>query len=111
MADETTAPVAPQHDSTRDTTTPGALSPDYRHETMAYVIGVAGWLVPGLGHALLKMWGRAAVCFLAVGTRGVLGAGLRGNVFSSRGKDAFGSTCSLADVGTVTIFRCAPLPA
>src|SRR5437660_12879566 len=104
MADETTAPVAPQHDATRDTTTPGALSPDYRHETMAYVIGVAGWLVPGLGHALLKMWGRAAMCFLTVGTLVILGAGMRGNVFSSRGNDAFDSLGYLAGLGTGTFY-------
>jgi len=42
MADETAAPEAPPQDS--------------RRETMAYLIGVAGWIVPGLGHALLKMW-------------------------------------------------------
>ena len=104
MADETIAPVAPQHDSTRDTTTPGALSPDYRHETMAYVIGVAGWLVPGLGHALLKMWGRATTCFLTVCTLVILGAGMRGNVFSSRGNDAFDSLGYLADLGTGTFY-------
>ncbi len=32
-------------------------------EALALAIAVAGWLVPGLGHALLKMWGRALACF------------------------------------------------
>jgi len=71
-----------------------------RRETMAFVIGVAGWLVPGLGHALLKMWGRAAASFLTVGMLVVLGAGMRGNVFSSSGNDAFDSLGYLADLGT-----------
>src|SRR5947208_6706835 len=70
MADEMAAPAAPPQDS--------------RRETMAFVIGVAGWFVPGLGHALMKMWGRAAACFLTVGLLVILGAGMRGNVFSSR---------------------------
>jgi hypothetical protein len=67
---------------------------------MAFVIGVAGWIVPGLGHALLKMWGRAAACFLTVGLLVILGAGMRGNVFNSSGNDAFDSLGYLADLGT-----------
>src|SRR5438046_7636468 len=90
MADEMAAPAAPPQDS--------------RRETMAFVVGVAGWLVPGLGHALLKMWGRAAMCFLTVGTLVILGAGMRGNVFSSRGNDAFDSLGYLSDLGTGTFY-------
>jgi len=93
MADETAAPAAPPQDS--------------RRETMAFVIGVAGWLVPGLGHALLKMWGRAAACFLTVGLLVILGAGMRGNVFSSRENDSFYSLGYLADMGTGTFYLAA----
>ena len=49
----------------------------------AYAIALAGWVVPGLGHAILKMWGRAAACFLTVGLLVVLGAGMRGNIFAA----------------------------
>jgi hypothetical protein len=69
-------------------------------ETMAFAIAVAGWLVPGLGHALLRMWGRAAACFLTVAVLVVLGAGMRGNVFTSRGGDAFDTLGYAADLGT-----------
>ncbi len=93
MAEETAAPAARPQDSGR--------------ETMAYVIGVAGWLVPGLGHALQKMWGRAAACFLTVGVLVILGAGMRGNVFSSTGNDAFDSMGYLADLGTGTFYLAA----
>jgi hypothetical protein len=90
MADETTAPGAPPQDS--------------RREAMAYVIGVAGWIVPGLGHALLKMWGRAAICFLTVGLLVILGAEMRGNLFTSNANDAFDSLGYLADLGTGTFY-------
>lgn len=90
MADETAVPEAPPQDS--------------RREAMAYVIGVAGWIVPGLGHALLKMWGRAAMCFLTVGLLVTLGAGMRGNLFSSAANDAFDSLGYLADLGTGTFY-------
>src|SRR3974390_208546 len=58
-------------------------------ETKAWGVAVAGWLLPGLGHALLKMWGRAAVVFFTVGALVVAGATMRGNLFSARGSDAF----------------------
>lgn len=93
MADETAAVVVPPQDSKR--------------ETIAFFIGVAGWLVPGLGHALLKMWGRAVMCFVTVGLLVILGAGMRGNVFSSSGNDAFDTLGFLADLGTGTFYLAA----
>ena len=71
-----------------------------RKEQIAVAMGVAGWLIPGLGHALQKMWGRAIACFLTVGLLVVAGAAMRGNIFSSAGADAFASLGFLADLGT-----------
>ena len=93
MVGETSAPAAPQQDS--------------RRERIAFAIGLAGWLVPGLGHALMKMWGRAVACFLTVGVLVILGAGMRGNVFNSSGNDAFDSLGYLADLGTGTFYMLA----
>jgi hypothetical protein len=67
---------------------------------LAYAIAMAGWLIPGLGHAVLKMWGRAAACFLTVAALVVVGAGMRGNIFSTGGTDAFDRLGYLADLGT-----------
>ena len=69
-------------------------------EPVAFAIGVAGWLVPGLGHALQKMWGRAAICFLTIAILVSIGAGMRGNLFTSPGNDAFDSLGYMADLGT-----------
>ncbi|HVS86869.1 MAG TPA: DUF6677 family protein [Candidatus Acidoferrum sp.] len=80
---------------------------DPRREKLAIAIGVAGWLVPGLGQALQKMWGRAVACFLTVGALVFLGAGMRGNVFTSRGSDAFDSLGYLADLGTGSFYMVA----
>jgi len=93
MADETTAAAVPGRNAKR--------------ETIAFFIAVAGWLVPGLGHALLKMWGRAVMSFLSVGLLVILGAGMRGNVFSSGGNDAFDALGFLADLGTGTFYLAA----
>jgi len=69
-------------------------------ELLAFLIGIAGWAVPGLGHALQKMWGRALAVFLAVGALVILGAAMRGNLFSSRGEDAFATLGYFADLGS-----------
>ena len=68
------------------------------------VIAAAGWIVPGLGHALLKMWGRAVACFLTVGLLVFFGAGMRGNVFTSNANDAFDTLGYLADFGAGTFY-------
>src|SRR3981189_3744352 len=93
MTDEPAAPEAPSVDSNR--------------EVFALVIAAAGWIVPGLGHALLRMWGRAVMCFLTVGVLVILGAGRRGNVSSSSGNDAFDTLGFLADLGTGTFYLAA----
>src|SRR5260370_24216735 len=93
MAEETAVAAVPPQDSKR--------------ETIAFFIGVAGWLVPGLGHALFKMWGRAGMCFLTVGILVILGAGVRGHVFSSSVDDAFGRLGFFSDLGTGTLYLAA----
>lgn len=70
----------------------------------AVAVALAGWLVPGLGHALLKMWGRALAIFLTVGFLVYLGAGMRGNVFEPGGEDAFARLGYVADAGTGSFY-------
>lgn len=89
-------PSAQIADSAIDGQTNGTKSTELR----AVAIGFAGWLVPGLGHALQKMWGRAFAVFLAVAALITLGAAMRGNVFSSQGEDAFATLGYLADLGS-----------
>jgi len=73
-------------------------------EIAAVAIGIAAWLVPGLGHALQKMWGRAIACFLTIGVLVFVGAGMRGNLFASSGNDAFDALGYMADLGTGTFY-------
>ena len=79
--------------------TPNKTASDNR-AALALVVAVAGWLVPGLGHLILRKWWRAAIYFLAVGTLSVIGLALRGNVFSGSSGDAFDFLGFLADLGT-----------
>ena len=77
-----------------------ARGPDLR----AIAIGLMGWALPGLGHALQKMWGRAVTIFLAVGFLVYLGAGMRGNLFAPGGDDAFARLGCAADMGTGSFY-------
>src|SRR6267154_124655 len=77
---------------------------EHERETFGLVCGFAGWLLPGLGHALQKMWGRAIVFFVTVGVLVLTGAGMRGNVFNAEGGDAFAALGYLADLGTGTFY-------
>jgi hypothetical protein len=95
MSGEEGLPVASAEEAS-----PVPPSREARREAIAFVVAAASWLVPGLGHALLKMWGRAVICFLTVGVLVWVGAGMRGNLFNSRGNDAFDSLGYLADLGT-----------
>jgi hypothetical protein len=75
-------------------------SDDFSRHARAWAIGIAGWVVPGLGHALQKMWGRAVVVFAAVALLVFAGASMRGNVFTRNGSDAFDKLGYVADLGT-----------
>lgn len=82
-------------------------APEMLNENRAWAIGIAGWLVPGLGHALQRMWGRAGVVFLAVGLLVITGARMKGNVFTSKGNDAFDTLGYVADMGTGVFYLAA----
>src|SRR6266566_567197 len=69
-------------------------------DVRAVAIAVLGWILPGLGHALLKMWGRAVTVCLTVAFLVYLGAGMRGNLFAPGGEDAFARLGYAADLGT-----------
>lgn len=73
-------------------------------EILALGLAVAGWLVPGLGHVLQRMWGRALVVFATVGLLVYTGVCMRGNIFVSRGNDAFDTLGYLADLGTGSFY-------
>lgn len=67
-------------------------------------LALASWLLPGLGHALQRMWGRAVVVFLAVGLLVLAGSSMRGNVFTASGNDAFDTLGYVADLGTGSFY-------
>jgi hypothetical protein len=73
-------------------------------EGRAVAIAVMAWILPGCGHAILRMWGRAVAIFLSVGFLVYLGAGMRGNLFAPGGDDAFARLGYAADLGTGSFY-------
>lgn len=61
---------------------------------------IAGALVPGLGHALLRKWDRAIVFFGAISIMFVLGLCLQARLFGPDFADLFGALKFLADAGS-----------
>jgi hypothetical protein len=73
-------------------------------ETKALSLAFAGWLLPGLGHALQRMWGRALVVFFTVGILVTVGVSMRGNLFTANGNDAFDTLGYIADLGAGSFY-------
>jgi hypothetical protein len=65
---------------------------------------IAGWLVPGLGHAILRRWTRAAVFLVSVMVLAAAGLWLRGNIFGSQAVDPFEWLGFVADLGTGVLY-------
>jgi hypothetical protein len=112
MPDDTTEINPDSHSDVASDPTRGAPDgSDLHHakhsgasEARAIATAVAGWLIPGMGHALLKMWGRAVTILLTVAFLVYLGAGMRGNLFSPGGDDAFARLGYAADIGTGSLY-------
>jgi hypothetical protein len=64
------------------------------------MFAAAAWIVPGLGHLLLRRWVRAAAFFIAVAGLAFVGYTMRGEVFAVRSEDSFGTLGFLADIGS-----------
>jgi hypothetical protein len=70
----------------------------------APLLALAELAVPGLGHALLRRWGRALAFLCAVAGLVVIGYLMRGDVFPPHSEDPFGTVGFLADAGSGVFF-------
>lgn len=86
------------------TVPPAAASPPSSGLVFPLLVALAGWVVPGLGHLLLRRWARAAVFFVAVVTLAGLGVALRGHIFTTGTGDLFDLLGFLADAGSGALY-------
>jgi len=74
------------------------------NQMMAIMAAIAGWIVPGLGHLVLRRWSKAAVYFLCVGGLACAGLAMRGGVFGAGAEDLFDRLGFFADLGAGIFF-------
>jgi len=70
------------------------------NQSKGIAAAVAGWIVPGLGHLMLRRWTKAAVYFLCIGGLACAGLGMRGGVFGAGAEDLFDRLGFFADLGS-----------
>jgi len=72
--------------------------------SMAIIAPLAGWLVPGLGHFLLRKWGRGALLMLAVFIMFFAGLGMQGKVYGFNTGDLLDILGFVGDVGSGLLY-------
>ena len=68
------------------------------------IFGLVAWMVPGLGHLLLRRWKKAAAFFAVVAALLVLGCAMRGDVFAPGSDGPLGILGFLADIGSGALY-------
>jgi hypothetical protein len=69
-----------------------------------FIVCVAGALVPGMGHALLRKWDRAIVFFASISIMLAIGIHLDGRLFGPEFEDVFSTLKFLADAGSGLLY-------
>ncbi len=70
----------------------------------ATVSCIAGLLIPGLGHALLKKWTRALVFFFSISIMVMLGVQMHGQLFGPEFTDIFSALKFIAEAGAGLLY-------
>ena len=74
---------------------------------LAVAVFLAGWLVPGLGHALLRRWTRSGVFLVSIVSLAAIGVWLRGKIFDAHAADPFEWLGYFADLGAGLLYPAA----
>lgn len=79
---------------------PGESNP----RLQAIVFALIAWMLPGLGHLVLRRWKKAAAFFLVVVVFIVLGCLMRGDVFEPGSDGPLGTLGFFADLGSGALY-------
>ena len=74
------------------------------HVLLGLGVAVAGWLVPGLGHLILRKWSKGVAYFICVAGLAWIGLVMRGGVFAPGAQDVLDRLGFYADLGTGGIY-------
>ena len=90
--------------SAPDKTNDAASTPENPLTTMALVAPIAGWLVPGAGHILLKRYVRGSLLFVSVLAMFFVGLGMNGRIYQPNGGDILDILGFVGDVGAGALY-------
>lgn len=68
-----------------------------------YLPLIAGWLVPGAGHFLLRKWGRGALLAVSIIAMFILGLSMQGKLYTST-QDILDMLCVAGDLGSGLLY-------
>lgn len=68
------------------------------------LILIAGWLIPGAGHLLLKKWTRALLLFVSIVSMFGIGLALKGKVYSPNTAELLDMLNFVGDVGAGLLY-------
>jgi hypothetical protein len=68
-----------------------------------YLPLIAGWLVPGAGHFLLRKWGRGALLAISIIAMFALGLAMQGKLYTST-QDILDMLCVAGDLGSGLLY-------
>jgi hypothetical protein len=77
------------------------------NSTMAVAALLAGWLVPGAGHFLLKKWIRGGLLFVSIVTMFFIGITLKGKVYVANTGDLLDMLNFAGDLGNGLLYAMA----
>jgi hypothetical protein len=71
---------------------------------MAYMALIAGWLIPGAGHLLLKRWGRGLLVLASITCMFALGLMMGAKLYAPNTADLLDMLGFLGDMGTGLLY-------
>jgi len=80
-------------------TTTKAAEPAQPASAMSVIAPAVGWLIPGAGHIIQKLWIRGALLFVSIGTLFVLGLLMQGHIYKANGGDILDMLGFVGDLG------------
>lgn len=80
-----------------------------RSSSMPTLVLIAGWLIPGAGHLILRKWVRGGLLLVSVVTMFTIGLALKGKVYSANTGDLLDMLNFAGDLGAGLLYLLARL--
>src|SRR6201996_7143998 len=79
-------------------------SDDSKASRLGYMALIAGWLVPGAGHLMLKRWGRGLLVLASISSMFVLGMLMGARLYAPNTADLLDMLGFLGDLGSGLLY-------